>query len=211
MSERRQAAMALAYPLRWPEGYPRRKPFQREHARFKIESFARARDQVLSELRLLGARYVVLSTNVPVYERKGNGYDEPELVPYANLREPDDPGVAVYFDLDKEQRVIPCDRWHRTKDNMLAVARTVEAMRGIDRWGTGEMMKRAFSAFAALPPPASAWRDVFGLHSVGTTLEQVKQVYRDMAFRAHPDRGGSQEAMATLNVALQAAEKEFGG
>jgi hypothetical protein len=42
------------------------------------------------------------------------------------------------------------------RDNLQAVAKTIEALRGIDRWGTREMVDAAFQAFAAIPASASA-------------------------------------------------------
>ena len=37
-------------------------------------------------------------------------------------------------------RAIACDKWDSIRDNLHAVAKTIEALRGIDRWGTGEMV-----------------------------------------------------------------------
>lgn len=190
------ASIEMAYPLHWPEGFPRRR--RREVSRFRT-TFGVARDRLLREFGLLGARYIVISSNIPV-RRDG--------LPYADHRQPDDPGVAVYFDLKGGQRVMACDRWSTACDNVVALAHTVEAMRGIARWGSTEMLERAFSAFQALPPAATDWRAVLG----ATTLEEARRRHRALAFEAHPDRrGGSEEAMKRLNVALEAAERELGG
>jgi hypothetical protein len=51
------------YPLTWPTGQPR--CAHRRDADFKVD-FARARDECLHSLTLLGARSVVLSTSVPL-------------------------------------------------------------------------------------------------------------------------------------------------
>lgn len=110
----KRATIENAYPLHWPDGVPRTK--YRKRSRFGIVSLGIARDELLHELRLLGARYVVLSTNAPT---KRDGYF------YADARNPDDPGVAVYFDLDGAQRVIACDAWIRMVDNVQALAKTV--------------------------------------------------------------------------------------
>jgi len=53
------------------------------------------------------------------------------------------------------------------------------------------------------------WRAVLGL-SFDATLDQVKAVYRRKAAEAHPDRGGSHEAMTKLNEAYEAAKQAFG-
>lgn len=195
----KRATMAEAYPLHWPDGFTRREPSRRRRAAFRIASLAVARDFLLDELRRLGARYVVLSSNVPVRH---------DGLPYANVAEPRDPGVCVYFDLEGEARCIPCDAWDRVKDNILAVAKTVEAMRGIERWGSGEMMRRAFSAFQALPSPAAGWRTVLGMGPGPATRQAIDEAYRERARALHPDMGGTHEGMVALNAARDAAYAE---
>ena len=77
-----------AYPLTWPDGWPRRKPHQRNRSKYEV-TFLRARDELVRELNAGRARHVVISTNIPL-RRDG--------LPLANMREPEDPGVAVYWD-----------------------------------------------------------------------------------------------------------------
>jgi hypothetical protein len=195
----------MAYPLAWPSGQARRK--FRQPAKFKA-TLVSARTHLLNELKLLGARYVVISTNVPT---RNDG------LPYANMRQPDDPAVAVYFDLDGEQTVFACDKWNKIEHNLRAVGKTIESIRGITRWGSSEMMKRAMSSFKALPSDGSDWRATLGFESHfarsptnrSTTLALVKERYRERAMRAHPDRGGSVHEMTRLNTAWEAAQKEL--
>jgi hypothetical protein len=187
-----------AFPLAWPEGEPRTPPHKRQRARFELR-FAAARDDLLEELRRLKARYPVLSTNVSL-RRDG--------LPYASAPPPADPGVAVYFLLDDDQMVFACDKWDKVEDNVRAIGKTIEALRGISRWGARNMMKRAFSAFKALP--AADWRSVMGILDAGVTLEQVKARYRELAAKLHPDTGGSHHAMQRLNAAWEQAQKELG-
>ena len=42
-------------------------------------------------------------------------------------------GVAVYFTWDGEQRSMACDRWHKIESNMRALAKSINALRGLDR------------------------------------------------------------------------------
>lgn len=204
--------MNLAYPLQWPEGVPRTLPHRRESSRFQIEQFGRARGELVRQIELLGSNYIVISTNVPV---RGDG------LPYATAREPDDPGVCVYFDLDGTQKSMACDRWDKLIDNVWALAKTIEAMRGIERWGSSEIMKRAFQAFGALPPASPAetvdWRVVFELPPYlaisgvpRTALAGfVKERFRELAQKNHPDHGGTDEAMRKVNAAYEAAKAEL--
>ena len=187
-----------AYPLAWPEGRPRTERPTR--ARFDV-SFARARDELCTELQRLGARLPVLSTNV---ELRLDG------LPYAGRPEPKDTGVAVYFQYADRQMCFACDRWDRVQDNIRAIERTINAMRGIERWGTGEMMKRAFSAFEALPNPARQdWRATLGLRP-DADLSDAEAAYRQGVKQFHPDRPtGDAEQFHKINQAIEQARKEL--
>ena len=198
---------AEAYPLQWPARPPRTERWRRERAKFEV-TFARARDNIVAEIGRLAGRYpdpnVVISTNIAL-RRDG--------LPLANQRQPDDPGVAVYFTYKKRQMSFACDRWDKIEHNMQAIAKTIEALRGIARWGTGDMLEAAFTGFSALPPPTAqgtpprrTWREVFGtgVH----TRAQLNEIYRRLASAYHPDRGGDPAKMAELNQARDEALKE---
>jgi len=182
---------AEAYPLHWPQGWPRTE--ERTRSRFD-GTFAKIRDELWAEIARLGGQYPVLSTNLPL-KRDG--------MPYASQKEPSDPGVAVYFERRGRQMVFACDKWDLVQDNMRSIQRTIEAIRGIERWGASEMMERAFQAFEALPAPKSCW-DILGVRP-GAGADEVSRAYRDKARSAHPDTGGSQAAMAELNRARDEA------
>lgn len=153
----------------------------------------------MNELRRIGARYVVLSSNLTLRQ---------DGLPYANQRQPEDPGVAVYFQWHGKQMTFACDRWSKVEDNVRAIGKTVEALRGIERWGASDMMERAFSAFEALPPPGgvvtlSCW-DILGLEP-GADRAAIERAYRDQAKAAHPDRGGTREEWDRLRDAYEQA------
>lgn len=196
--------MTEAYPLQWPAGRKRTQRYEREQARFDV-SFARARDNILDEVRLLaGGRWAadpmtVISSNVAL-RRDG--------LPLANQRNPEDPGVSVFFLYKKRQMCFSCDRWLKVEHNMQAVAKTIEALRGVARWGTGDMLEAAFTGFAALPPPSTGaapqtWWQVLGV-PLGATRDEVRAAYRRLASIHHPDRGGSAAKMAEINAAHDA-------
>lgn len=180
-----------AYPLHWPQGWPRARYTQT--ARFEA-SFAKARDGLFNEIKLLGGTHIVLSSNIPL-RRDG--------IPYANQPQPADKGVAVYFLRRGRSMVFACDRWNKVEDNIRAIEKTIEAIRGIERWGASEMMERAFTAFEALPAPKSCW-DILGLKP-GASAADISAAYRSKARTAHPDAGGSEAAMAELNRARDEA------
>lgn len=191
--------MTTAYPLHWPQHRPRTR--QRENSAFKT-SMAVARDALMQELQRLGARDVILSTNIKL---RNDG------LPYAGEREPQDPGVAVYFQYKGKAMCFACDRWTKVYDNMQAVRRTIEALRGIARWGTGDMLQAAFAGFTALPAPMQVQRDWWIVLDVLPTapLSLCETAYKQAAKRYHPDcQGGSADKMAELNAAIRAARKE---
>lgn len=200
--------MIEAYPLHWPANRPRTPHWERERSRFDT-TFTRARDTVVREITLLcGGRYardpqIVISTNLAL-RRDG--------MPLASQKRVDDSGVAVYFLYKKRQMSFSCDRWERIEENMQAIAKTIEALRGVARWGTGDMMEAAFSGFAALPSSAGArhWSEVLGVPT-NAGREQIEQAYRVLAMRNHPDRGGDPAVMAEINQARDVALRNLVG
>jgi hypothetical protein len=190
-----------AYPLQWPSGWQRTPPAKRRSSRYQV-SPGRSQADLLNSLRLLKARYVTISSNVPL---KRNG------MPYANSRPPDDPGVACYWERDGKSEVVACDVWLTVDENIRAIYYAIEAMRQIERCGASEILNRAFGGFAALPPGAMArsWRAVLGMHEGShASMHDITEAYRRLAKERHPDRGGSEELMVELNAAHQAALRE---
>ncbi len=207
------------FPLQWPEGWERTKASNRQRSRFGHAGqvgFAQARGDLLTELDRLRATFIVLTSDLPM---RGDG------LPYANGRA-DDPGIAVWFVLHGQERVFACDKWRSHAENMVAIAKSIDALRGLDRWGAGDVVTRAFAGFAALPPgsgdeyvPAPPkqrpWREVIGgVWPAGLNglelLAIAKARHRERIMICHPDRGGDAELAAELNVAMSEAETELG-
>ncbi len=138
-----------AFPLTWPEGWPRTPALSRESdTRFGGKAgltMGRARDQLVAELQRLDAGGVVISSNVRL---------RPDGLPYADNRKLDDPGVAVYFTLKNRRMVMVMDRFTSVAGNVRSLTLAIEAMRQLERHGGGTMMERAFSGFTAIAPLA---------------------------------------------------------
>lgn len=186
---------ATAYPLQWPAGRERRPAHRRERSSFDT-AMSKARDEMFNEVRLLGGRSMVLSTNVPL---------RLDGKPYASYPRIEDPAAAVYFSYKDRQMCFACDRWDRVEDNIQAIRKTIEALRGIARWGTGDMLQAAFTGFAALPPPIVAgmkrpWWEVLGVPQTADAAE-VRTAYKRLVSEHHPDKGGEHDEMADLNRA----------
>lgn len=188
---------AESYPLYWPEGWKReRNP---RHSAFKT-GFGAARNFLNDELKRMGARAVILSTNIPL---RNDGQ------PRANMPEPKDRGVAVYFARKEKELVFACDKFDRTQDNIYAIGKTIEALRGIERWGASDMMERAFSGFKALPSQTNgeSWWSILGVDA-SATIEEVEAAFKAKAKVAHPDLGGSNDAIRKLNIARDQARSQ---
>ncbi|MCA8331848.1 J domain-containing protein [Burkholderia cepacia] len=208
--------MIAAYPLQWPEGWPRTPGHKRMVGKFSTKrrgarfaeslTVADGVSRVLEELGRFGVRRedIVISTNL---RTRLDG------LPRSDQRAPDDPGVAVYWETRAgARRVMAIDQYTRVADNLAAVAATLDAMRAIERHGGARILERAFTGFAALAAPSRArhWREVLGVPPEMREMWQVRDAYRRRAMAVHPDRpGGSHDAMAELNAALAAAEKEI--
>jgi DnaJ-like protein len=189
--------MTTAYPLQWPQGWPRTPEHKRKNRGPFMVSADKARRDLRSELRLLDAKDVVVSTNMAV-RRDGQ--------PYAARRIIRDPGVAVYFTLNGRQLVMARDLYWDMDHNLRSITLAIAGIRAIERHGGQHMMEQAFAGFEALPAPKSCW-DVLGLYA-GASEEAIKQAYRDLAKAAHPDAGGSSAAMAELT---RARDEALGG
>lgn len=208
--------MTDAYPLQWPENKARTPDHKRERARFGAQTktehkwsdgrtttwlgrrqltVSDALARLREELKRLGATYPVISTNVPL---RNDG------LPRSGAKEPDDPGVAVYFQLDDVNHCMPCDKWGRVADNLAAVAKHIEALRAITRYGVQDT-NEAFSGFLALPSHAArGWWAVLGV-PVNAPPDQVDAAYVRERAKAHPDRGGSSERF----IEVQNAYKQY--
>lgn len=191
---------AQAFPLYWPEGWKR--TTYRKNSAFKIAHFGKARDLLLAEVRRMGGTSVVLSTNISL---RNDG------LPYANQRNPDDPGVAVYFLYKKKQMSFACDAYRKVEENAYAIAKTIEALRGIERWGASDMMERAFRGFAALGDGTKkSWREVMGFEpNSHPSPGQIEDVFKLLARTHHPDAGGSAERFREVVAAREEAHREL--
>lgn len=190
--------MAEAFPLYWPDGWKRTRGARRVKSQFRKTTQA-VKDYLYYEVERLGGRRLIISTNIPT--RKDGEF-------YASHREPDDPGVAVYFQYKGKDMCFACDKHPTVRENLHAIAATLNALRGIERWGASDMMERAFTGFAKLPP--APWRSVLQL-GPNATRQDVETSFRRLAMERHPDRGGDDAAMAELNNARRQALQEIGG
>lgn len=186
---------AQAYPLQWPENFPRSPT--REKSKFKTT--------------LAGAIKNVNESLVRFSNDSGKAVSDIVLSSNCTLGQnrPPDPGVAAWFRWAGESICIPVDCYTSPEENLQAIYHVIEARRTELRHGTLHLVKATMRGFKALPPPPGKkaprpWTDVLGV-PVRATKDQIEQAYKVKAKKAHPDAGGSDEAMAELNQAKQEA------
>src|SRR5919106_4898123 len=169
-----------AYPLSWPAGWPRHQT--RFHSRFghwnARPTVALGSRFVINELRRMGVPdyKIAISTNV---ELRLDG------LPYSNRREPRDPGAAVYWTTTKgKKQVLACDKYVSAGENLYAIGKTIEATRGIERWGA-VTAEQAFAGYVALEEKTepSCWEllDI----PPQSTEQQILDAYRRKVRAAH--------------------------
>ncbi len=192
-------AHTVTFPLQWPAGWKRTK--SPRPSAFKVEP-SKAKRELLQELESLGARDIVITTNQRI-----NKDGSISIARYWI----DDKGVAIYFKRKGRDTVLACDQYLEIHENLRAIGKTIEAMRGIERWGASDMLDRAFTGFEALPAP-KPWWELLGLANVNATRDEINSAYRRASQAAHPDRpGGSHDRMAAVNAARDEGLARFGG
>lgn len=187
--------MTSPFPLTWPDNFPR--SARREKSRFQT-SLAKALQNVRTSLESFvrdsgkPVTDIVLSSNCAL-----------------GVQHPADPGVAAWFKWAGESICIPVDRYAAPEENLQAIHHVIEARRTELRHGTLHLVKATMAGFKALPPPPGhktrrPWTEVLGLRA-DATGEQIEHAYRHKAKTAHPETGGSAEAMTELNQAKKEA------
>lgn len=221
--------MTEAYPLRWPDGWPKTPAADRQRgSQFRVggwngnlPTFNKARTDIMQELsRMGGVTHVVISTSVPV---RVDGVPHSNFDP--NRTSLKEPGAAIYFTRKGRPYVMAQDAYDTPGVNLRSLALALEAMRAIERHGGGTMAGKVFDGFSALPPPAGSkpkrpWWEVLRYSANPEDREflsvaEVRARYAALAKKLHPDAGGTDDEMAELNVArdeaISAIEEETVG
>jgi hypothetical protein len=195
--------MAEAFPLQWPEGWPRTPAGRRRKSKFGSKLGISQVTMLKHELRLLGAKNVIVSSNVAV---RNDG------LPYAaeGRRRYDDPGAAVFFTLNGKPKSMARDPYYTPWENVRSLVLAIEAMRSLERHGGATMVERAFAGFAALAPPLKAkrsWWDVLEVNR-SASRDVIGANFRRLLKDRHPDKGGSEQQVVELIEARDEALSE---
>ncbi|HEV7298710.1 MAG TPA: hypothetical protein VGN72_05035 [Tepidisphaeraceae bacterium] len=218
--------MEIAYgPIKaWPGQLRSRS--ERIAAPFK-SSFSDTLQQLNRELRMVNAESAVVQLAMPHFRRDG--------LPYADAIA-EHPGVILSFVKGVKNKVgqrirvplsFPADRFTKWESNLRAITIALEDLRRIDRYSVTQNSEQ-YLGFKALPPPgpshesiltvdeAARWlADSFGKggppwSQVLTSADSYRMVYRDVAFKSHPDRSGDPEQWAKLQGAKSLLDQHHG-
>src|SRR5262245_41418830 len=167
--------MTIAYPLQWPDGWPRT-AVRRDSSPFRT-TFDDARRKLYDELEKMGADSVVISSWIPL---RLDGHPRADMA----RRPLADPGIAVYFSLNGRAMVMARDAFRNVHDNLMSVVHAISHLRGLERHGGSYMMQRAFTGFEKLSA-VPHWGTVLGLRNPhadkGDMLRAAEQMYRTLA------------------------------
>ena len=182
----------MAYTLRpmplWPHGEskPRRAAQFRSPSRHDGDRWIPGRripwDQTLVDLEYevdaLGGRDIVIGVGLSEYDIRQDG------APRANARPYSHPGVEISFESRYGRLTYATDVFTDWRDNVRAVAKGLEALRAVERWGVAKRGQQ-YAGFALLT--AGPGREELG-RELGKQHGGITEALR----ATHPDTGGAQ-------------------
>jgi hypothetical protein len=153
-------------------------------------------DQTLRELEYevwaLGGRDIVIGVGLTEYDIRQDG------APRANARPMAHPGVEISFDSRYGRLTYATDVFTDWRDNVRAVAKGLEALRAVERWGVAKRGQQyaGFAMLTAGPGQEELGRELVARY--GGITEALRAT--------HPDTGGEQ-ANARDFAAVMAVRK----
>lgn len=182
------------YPLQWPVGYKR--TTSRYNSRFK-QTMEAAQRFLHKEIDRLNGKDLIVSTNLPVRQ---DGYLYADWM----KKKITDPGVAIYFKYKGNPVAMCCDKYAAVWENVFALAKGIEALRGMERWGVSDFLDKAFTGFAAIPETTNtaSWFEILEVSPTARIIE-IRQAFLTKAKIHHPDKGGNVEAFQQLEQAYR--------
>lgn len=192
--------------------WPGERTAERRDATFRA-TYPQTLDLLEYELKQLGARDVIIQVEKLTHDdirndgwpRSGtwkNGYGGP--------------CVILSFESPKGSISMPCDKFGDWRDNLRAIAKSLEALRMVDRYGVTRGNEQ-YRGWAKLEAPGAkngkmdrdaALRFLAGLHKsppenlARLSSDQLRDICRTARVENHPDRGGSHETFVTIGEAV---------
>lgn len=205
----------------WPDQQPATPVSKRQDARFTSDYAARL-DLLEYELGQINAKDVILEAFIAKGSTRADAWPRSEAKSTG-------PGLILSFTTNGEAREFAADNYRDWKDNLYGIAKTLEALRGIDRWrgradgkqyaGFSPVLSQKTSAQGTSAAATGAFTSAEGAaayiakhskqqaSSILSNSVVMKGAYSEAALKLHPDTGGAHEAFIRLQQAKQMLEK----
>jgi hypothetical protein len=190
--------------------WPGERTPERRSAPFRA-TYPQTLDLLEYELRHLGARDVIIQVEgLSRDDIRNDGWPRGQWKCLQNR-----PGVIVSFESPKGAISMPCDKFQDWQDNLRAIAKSLEALRMVDRYGVTRGNEQ-YRGWAKLEAPGAkngkmdrdaAFRFLAGLHKSPPenlsrlSSDQLRDICRTARIENHPDRGGSHETFVNIGEA----------
>lgn len=197
------------------EKWPGERTKVRKDAQFRA-GYNNTLDLLEHELGKLQARGTIVQVdNLAPADIRNDGWPRAGWQPRGGWQ-----GVIVSFESPKGAMSFPCDRYVEWRDNLRAIALSLEALRTVDRYGVTRGNEQ-YRGWAKLEAPGSNGKmDRHAAADFLATLtglprtvilvwekHKLQELCRSARINNHPDRGGSHETF----VAIGEAEKVLCG
>lgn len=177
--------------------------------------YGRTLDDLERELKHLGGRDIIIEAETTFEHIRNDGRLRSSAVLAG-------PGIVLSFDSRFGPLRYACDTFADWRDNLRAIALTLERQRAIDRYGATRRGEQ-YVGWSALPPGGSSMRPAMTVEEAARFIdplafagivrdpEQYRAAYRSCAKRMHPDAGGSAEEFTRLQEAKRVLDKHHEG
>lgn len=195
-------------PLRMETWIGRTTPPERRRSRWTFKAGWNDTLNLLDrEIENLGAREFVIEADFRESDIRLDG------VPRANARQPQFPGVRVYFESKHGPLVYQADNCEHWQHNVRSIALGLEALRAVDRYGITHRAEQ-YTGFRAIGAGANGPKRYFETvddalrwlvehGGVGADLLSERSLCRVVARRVHPDAGGLRSDWDKYEQAVQ--------
>ena len=191
--------------------WPGERTKARRDATFRA-TYLQTLDLLESELKHIGARDVIIQVEkLTSADIRNDGW--PRLGNWVNGY--GGPGVVLSFESPKGSISMPCDKFGDWQDNLRAIAKSLEALRMVDRYGVTRGNEQ-YRGWAKLEAPGAkngkmdrdaAVRFLCSLHKsppenmARLSADKIRDICRTARIENHPDRGGSHEIFVAIGEA----------
>lgn len=190
--------------LRPIEAWPWKETASRGPSRFR-SSWSAIEGLLKSEADKINGRTLILQIDVMERDIRLDGWIKAHAHPAS-------PRVAITIErissarVDRPTLTFHCDTFSDWQDNVFAIAKTLEALRSIDRYGVTSSGEQ-YTGWQAIPEKAGSddearailWRWA----ATDWNPADLSASYKAARRRAHPDAGGTHDAFLAVQAAAQ--------